>query len=400
MILKDTTSPFTPGRPVPLEFFVGRSGEIDRLVRKVRDSATARRVEVAFVTGERGIGKSSLASFVRHLGEKEHAALGVHALLGGVSTIEGAVKRIFDQLLKDHSEGKLFESFKGLFDKHIRKVGLFGISLEFDAPDRELRGLADNFSTALRNLLSKVPERKGLILILDDVNGLAGSEVFANWFKSLVDEISTARKPIPLCVFFVGLDERRRSLIARQPSLARVFDPVEIRAWSEDESREFFSSAFEKAGVQCSEKALSTMTTYAGGLPVLAHEIGDSAFSVDRDGAIDEEDAMNGVLAAADVVGRRYLDPMVYSSIRSPRYRAILRRMARELSYARFTRAQIRESLPREEKRVFDNFLTKMKKLSVIEEDPEKGRGCYRFSTLLHYLYFYMEADRAKEASE
>jgi hypothetical protein len=395
----DTTSPFTPGRPVPVEFFVGRAREIERLLRKVRDCAAVPRVEIAFVSGERGIGKSSLASFVRYVAEKEHAAIGVHALLGGIASIEGTVKRVFDQMLKDHSDGKLLESLKGLFGKHVRKVGLFGITLEFDAPERELRGLADGFSSALRNLLDKLPDRESVILILDDINGLAGSQDFANWFKSLVDEISTSRKPIPLCVFFVGLDERRRSLIASQPSLARVFDPVDIPAWSDDESRSFFESTFKKAGMECSAESLDTMTRYAGGLPVLAHEIGDAAFAADRDGAVDHSDAAQGVLAAADVVGRRYLDPMVYSSLRSPRYRAILRRMARELSYERFTRAQIRESLPSEERRVFDNFLGKMKKLGVVVEDPEKGRGSYRFSTLLHYLYFSMEASRAHKVA-
>lgn len=400
MMWKDTTSPFTPGRPVPLEFFVGRAPEIERLLRKVRDCVAARRIEVAFVSGERGIGKSSLASFVRHVAEKEHAAIGVHALLGGVGTVEDAVKRVFDQMLKDHSEGRQFESLKGLFGKHIRKVGLFGITLEFDAPERELRGLANNFSTALRSLLDKLPDRKCIILILDDINGLAGSEIFANWFKSLVDEISTSRKPIPMCVFFVGLDERRRSLIENQPSLARIFDPVDIHAWSKEESRQFFKNGFAKAGMDCSSKSLDTMTEYAGGLPVLAHEIGDAVFSAAHESPVSETDANSGVLAAADIVGRRYLDPIVYSSIRSLRYRAILRRMAGELSYEQFTRAQIRESLPEEEKSVFDNFLTKMKKLGVIEEDPEAGRGCYRFSTLLHYLYFYKEAVRAKEVSE
>ena len=35
-----------------------------------------------------------------------------------------------------------------------------------------------------------------------------------------------------------------------------------------------------------------------------------------------------------------------------------------------------------------------MKKLSVVVEDTEEGRGHYRFNTLLHYLYFAMEAGK------
>ena len=34
--------------------------------------------------------------------------------------------------------------------------------------------------------------RRALFLILDDINDLAGSEEFANWLKSMVDEIATS----------------------------------------------------------------------------------------------------------------------------------------------------------------------------------------------------------------
>ncbi|MBI4459701.1 MAG: ATP-binding protein [Acidobacteria bacterium] len=87
---KDTSSPFTPGLPVPPEFFVGRLGEINRLRKKVARSASGR-LEVGFLIGERGIGKSSLASFVKLLSEREHGMLGLHTFLGGVDSLEEMV---------------------------------------------------------------------------------------------------------------------------------------------------------------------------------------------------------------------------------------------------------------------------------------------------------------------
>ncbi|MFH1574426.1 MAG: hypothetical protein ABIG68_10605 [Acidobacteriota bacterium] len=45
-------SPFTPGRPVPVEFFVGRLPEIDRMVRSVRQVAQGKQ-ENLFLGGER-----------------------------------------------------------------------------------------------------------------------------------------------------------------------------------------------------------------------------------------------------------------------------------------------------------------------------------------------------------
>jgi len=394
-MVRDATSPFTPGRPVPVEFFVGRQAEIERLRQKVRNAVGGRRIEVAFVSGERGIGKSSLASFVRYLCEKDPGTLGIHAFLGGVDTVQDAVKKVFDGLLKETVETTFFESIKGLFGKHVREVGLFGISVEFAPEERELKTLANNFAPALQNLLDRLKDkRNGIVLILDDINGLAGSAEFANWFKSFVDEVSTSQRALPLCVIFVGLDERRHSLIRVQPSLARVFEPVDIRAWSDVESRGFFENAFRKANMRCEPEALDLLTRYAGGFPVLAHEIGDAAFSANQDDHIGMQDAIEGVVAAAEIVGRRYLDPIVYKSMRSERYRAILRRMAKELKHERFTRAELRGSLPEDERGVFDSFLKKMKALGVLVEDPAGERGSYRFTNRLHHLYFSLQAEK------
>lgn len=281
---KDIDSPFTPGLPVAVEFFVGRMSEVTSLRNKVKKTL-AGRLEIVFLYGERGIGKSSLASFVDYLCDRELQVLGLHTFLGGVKTLEEMVRRIFDRLLKESVDTSMYERVKTFFGDNIHELGLFGISVEFGAPEKDLRRLVHDFAPALRNLIEKLgDEKKGILLILDDINGLANSEEFANWLKSLVDEISTSRKPLPLCLILVGLEERRQALIKLQPSLARVFDLVEIRAWSDDETRKFFGAAFSKVAMTIDADALQLLSRYAGGLPVLAHELGDAAFNVDTDG--------------------------------------------------------------------------------------------------------------------
>jgi len=101
---RDVNSPFTPGLPVPVEFFVGRLEEVKQLRDKAVSVLTGR-LEVGFLVGERGIGKSSLASFVRYLCERDNQVLGLHTFLGGVTSLEEMVRRVFDRLLKE-SVGK------------------------------------------------------------------------------------------------------------------------------------------------------------------------------------------------------------------------------------------------------------------------------------------------------
>jgi hypothetical protein len=397
---KDTSSPFTPGIPVPVEFFVGRIKEVERL--KTKFTSTERgRLEVGFLTGERGIGKSSLASFVRFLSEREHQMIGLHTFLGGVISLEEMVRRVFDRLLKESVETSWHEKMKDFFGSKIRQVGLFGISVEFEASTQDLKRMVHDFAPALRNLIDRLrDEKKGILLVLDDINGLASSTDFANWLKSLVDEIATSQKPLPLFLLLVGIEERRQELIRSQPSLARVFDLVEIRTWSKDETKTFYKNAFSKVNIDVEEKALDALTRFAGGLPVLAHEIGDAAFSLDKDGRIDESEALKAITVAADIVGRKHLEPQVFQAIRSKRYRSILRKLARTPFEVRFKRSEMRDHLSGEEVRVFDNFLRRMSQLGVVSKDSEKGAGAYYFTNLLHYLYFWMEAERAKEVRE
>ncbi len=97
------SSPFTPGQRVPIEFFVGRVREIERLRSLVRAAARGK-FKIGFVTGERGIGKTSLVSFVRHLSEKDDRVAGAHVFLGGAKDVPDMIRRTLDRLLKENVE--------------------------------------------------------------------------------------------------------------------------------------------------------------------------------------------------------------------------------------------------------------------------------------------------------
>ena len=390
------SSPFRPGQPIPIEFFVGRRKEVEHLHGMVKASVRGN-FKIGFVSGERGMGKSSLAHFVRVLAEHESKTVGCHVFLGGVHELEEMLRRTFDRLLKDSMDKPWHESIKSFFGNRIRKVGLFGVTLELNLAGDDLSMLAHDFVPSISQLLAQLKDRNAaLLLILDDMNGLATSEVFANWLKSIVDEIATSRRKIPLCVLFVGLEERRRELVRNQPSLARVFELIDITPWSDDEVREFYKRAFESAGATVSDDDLSVLASFTGGLPVLAHELGDAVWRTTQSLPIDENDIAKAVVLAAEVIGRKLLEPQIFQAIRSERYRSILRKMAVEVEPPdlRFQRTELLARLTEAEKRVMDNFLRRMRELGALETDPEV-RGGYRFPNILHALYFMMEAARA-----
>ena len=257
--------------------------------------------------------------------------------------------------------------------------------------------IAHDFVPSVRRLMDRLSQdRQALLLILDDINGLASSQEFTNWLKSIVDEIATSEQGLALCLLVVGLEERRQELVRVQPSLARVFELIDIKPWSEKEAREFYERTFQGSSATIAEKDLGLMVQFTGGLPVLAHEIGDAVWRAAPHTMISSEDVWAGIVNAAEVVGRKLLEPQVFQALRSDRYRSILRKMADRPMELQFRRQDLSAKLTADEKKVMDNFLRRMKVLGALVSDEQAGRGGYRFVNQLHALYFWMESQRAK----
>lgn len=388
------SSPFTPGSPASAESFVGREAEIERVQGLVR-AARRGRVRVGFVSGERGIGKSSLAGFVRRLAERRDDVVGCHVYLGGVQDLAGMLQRTLDRLLKDSIGRPWHRQMLDSLGARVRSVGLFGATLELRLSNDDIGVVERNFAYSVREFLKKTGKDKSLLLILDDFNGLAGSAHFANWLKSTVDEIATSSQTTRLCMLMVGLEERRRELIEQQPSLARVFELVDVVPWSDEEVAKFYQRSFKSADAVLSSRSVRALVEFTGGLPVLAHEIGDAVWRSATGPMITRLDIAQGTGLAARAVGAKYLEPRILAAIRSERYRSILDQIVQG-PRIQFTRAEALRRLSNDDRRALDNFLRRMTKLGGLEAVPEV-RGGYRFPNRLSQLYFRMAATTASD---
>lgn len=388
-------SPFSPGRPVQPEYFVARIKEIQRLERAVRQTVSGRNENV-FITGQRGIGKSSLAGFIRYLAEKKHSLIGSHCFLGGVRSLGDMMGVIFQRLLQDCPDKSVFDKLREVFGGYIKGLTLFGVGVEFTRNKGELRTLVDNFLPVMRKIYDQIqPDgRKGLALILDDMNGISDVPQFSQFLKSFVDELATSGKPLPIFLVLVGLPERRDELIKHQPSVARIFDVIDLLAMSKSESEEFFMDMFGRQNVTVASEALSLMVQPSGGFPMLMHEVGDAVFWQDTDNHIDDADAKQGIIEAAEKVGKNYIDAQVSSVLRSRTYSSILWRIGKKLPLGTtFKRQELLKEAPEKEQKNLDNFLRRIKKLGII--DDTEAQGEYRFVNPLYHLYVWFEANKA-----
>ena len=388
-------SPFSPGRPVQPEYFVARIKEIQRLERAISQTVSGRN-ENLFITGPRGIGKSSLAGFALHLAEK-HSLIGSHCILGGIRSLEEMMGRIFQRFLQDCMDENLFRKFKEVFKKYIKSVSFFGMGVEFTEDKSELRTLVNNFLPAMQKIYTEAQDsgKKGLVLVLDDLNGITDVPQFSQYIKSCVDELALSTHRFPLLLLLVGLPQRRKELIKHQPSVARIFDIIDLPPMSNSETEDFFRNMFDRQYISVTSDALSLMVGLSGGLPMLMHEVGDAVFWQDKDRCIDEQDALRGIEQAAQDVGRKYIAPQEAKLFKNKTYASILQKIHKKAPLGgTFNRQQILEALPSSERKNLDNFLQRSRKLGIIE--AYQSHGEYKFVNPLHQLYAWHEAKNKK----
>ena len=397
MTIENDNSPFTPGNPVSAELFTGRTRQIQEVAYYLKQAAFGK-LENVFLAGDRGIGKSSFASVARRLAQDDCNLASVHVHLGHVSTIDELVRRILQELVKEGFNQPWYARVSDFVGNYVqvRRVGVLGvIDLEFRPAPEELSRLSDNFPEVLGEFIAHITrEKSGVVIVLDDINGLAESTRFANWYKSFVDTIATNRnyQKYPALFMLCGIPERRFQMIARQPSVARIFRVLELERLSDEEVRDFFIRAFESISVTVEDDAAQLIVEYSSGLPVMMQEIGEATFWVNQNGVVNWDDAASGISLAAINVGHKYLHPSVYNALRSQRYQTIIRKIAQDSAEMTFTSEQMADILTPGEFNVYDDLLGTMRELGIVERDTLAGRGAYKYTNPIYPLYMWMEA--------
>ncbi|MEW5923087.1 MAG: hypothetical protein AB1746_03785 [Candidatus Zixiibacteriota bacterium] len=390
-------SPFYPGQPVPVELFVGRQDQISRIMERGAGQVKHGKPVAIFTQGEYGIGKSSLATFVQFLAEKDYGLHGIYAPLGGCQNINDIASAVLEATIRSGAfNPKRSEKIRNWLGKYIGDQNIFGFSLNLaslkrDAPQLSTaHGMLSFFGETMKRL--EDDGVNGIFLILDEINGITSDPLFGNFIKSLVDSNAMSKKPVPLLLMLCGVEDRRREMIQKHPPVDRIFDVVDISSMSKHEMEEFFTRAFASVQIRVEASALDILTFNAAGFPKIMHLIGDAAYWRDKDQIIDDDDAMNAVLIAAEDVGKKYVDQQVYKALRSEAYRKILKKIARlDISPSiSFTKEKVVGGLSDSEKRKFNNFLRKMKQLKVLKAGD--ARGEYVFTMRMVYLYIWMQS--------
>lgn len=385
-------SPFYPGQPVPVELFVGRREEIERISRAASQVATGK-PQAVFIQGDYGIGKTSLAKYIRLLFEEKYNLLGFHVMLGGGDTLEElAISTVQTLIQSPATKPTVTESIRNFLSRYIGDQSLMGVTIRLENLKKEAPDIRDGFLPFLRQIYQKIQnDYKGIILIFDEINGIANQAKFAHFIKSFVDGNAISDSPIPILLILCGTEEKYRTIVEKHKPVERIFDIAQIDIMNDVERDEFFTNAFQKVGITIESEAMYWFRLMSGGLPKLMHMIGDAAFWIVENKIINMETALKAVVNATGEVGRKFLDQQVYKALQSKDYHNILKKIAKRKSIdSVFKKSDIDKELNESEKKKFNNFIQRMKKLNVIVQGDQKGE--YVFRDRLTRMYCFMKA--------
>ncbi len=387
---------FQPDTPVNPENFEGRKDIIEECMFGLNQAVNSYSKHF-FVTGKRGMGKSSLASYIKECAKRKYKMVGVHVYNDGVHTTEDLITHIIEETLKEIASEKWSDKIYDKFKNHVESMDFLGCSIKFKPQDETLiKHVKNNFASFLVDLIKHFDDKNGIFIVIDDINGLTDTPEFAFWYKSFADSLATNfRGEANIAIMLTGYEEKLEKLYYHNPSFTRIFKHLYLNPLSDVEVAEFYKNSFKKLNVEIDENALKEMVYFSSGFPTMMQEIGAGIFwNIDEEEKIDKEIALAGIIRAGEEIGFKYLKPALDSSIRSEKYLSIFNKLGYDYldnypgeEYT-FRKKEFIEKLDENESKVFSDFLRKARELGIIEFTGAKKSGHYKFTNNLYSLYF------------
>lgn len=419
-------NPFEPFAPVNPGSFVGRLDELRRLKSALLQTGAGKPVNF-MITGERGIGKTSLLNYLKHAAEGriqvEQTKLSfvvVDTDVDQSTTQLGLIAKIelgLEKAIGRHEAARAFIKDIWGFLQRV-EAGGFKLAAARTASD-EL--LLDEFAYSLAETANRVcsdvdahtlltTKADGILILIDEADNGSRALQLGSFFKLLAERLQ--RRSCNRVMFgLAGLPELRKVMHESHPSSLRIFDELVLDRLSKEEVNTVIDLCLEEANksnavaTSIAADGRRVLVTYSEGYPHFIQQFGYSAFASDRDNIIDRQDVRDGAFGprgAFEQIGDRYYRNDFYKKIQKESYRKVLRIMAENLD-AWVTKQQIRAKFKGSDS-VLDNAIKALRDRKIIR--PKEGElGVYRlqhaaFAAWIRYYTADPEALEHPTASE
>ena len=295
---KRFVDPFFPNRPVDdPQRFEGRESKVEEIIDSLYQSAHGNPVHT-IITGERGIGKSSLLSQAfllsrgdNRLAEKFQIDTGVEKFdfvsvwVDAVKdqTLENLVERIFSELAS--SILKFVKGFKLELEWFIKIK-------EKDPKDKSISDLVDAFIRQIEKVYEKdvlKNDKQGIIIFIDEFDRLEPDSGIASFLKLTCEKLS--RVGLKQVIFFAaGIKGAVQKFEEEHASVLRTLRDIPLDRFEYDESKEILTSGFERVKHEFDDNIFMPAYKVSAGFPEPLHLIGSEILAVDTDYKLDMAD--------------------------------------------------------------------------------------------------------------
>jgi hypothetical protein len=398
-------NPFAPNSPVHSGMFVGRVPELVKL-ESCLVQTKAGSPSNFMLTGERGIGKSSLLNYIKDVAEgmegiddTKVAFLAIDTDIDPNTTQLGLIEKIklgLDKTLGETESGREFLKQSWEFLKRVEASGFKLRSTEQSVTDERL---LEEFAYSLAGVADRVcgegessifgAHFDGILILVDEADNASAQLSLGSFFKLLTERLQ--RRGCNRVAFGIaGLPELRNVLAASHPSSLRLFEELVLGRLSISESQRVIDMGLERANqlneaqTAITADARHHLAYYSEGYPHFIQQFAFSAFATDSDNLIDVDDVMAGgfgTRGALELIGDRYYRDSYYTKIQKESYRQVLRIMADKLD-GWVTKKEIKAKFKGPES-TLDNALFALRDRQIILA-KEGERGVYR---LLHKAF-------------
>lgn len=421
--MKAKINPFRPNSPVNPGMFVGRIEELDRLEMSLFQTL-ADQPEHFMITGERGIGKTSMLMYLKDVavggipidGHK-FKYLVVETDINKATTQLDLIKKIelsLNRKLQKTEPGRNFLKDAWGFLKRVRIMDS-GIHDSEAITSEEL--LTEEFAYSLANIVDRICDETkenifkskydGVLLLIDEADNSDQKLNFGSFFKLLIERLQRLGCNRVL-VGLAGLPELRDVLVCSHPSSLRIFEEIELNRLSKTEVQGVINICINKASklnkteISISTEAVDLIEKLAEGYPHFIQQFGHSAFASDTDNKIDLEDVQKGAYGkngALELIGSRYYRNDFYSRIGKDNYRQVLRIMANQLD-GWVTKKEIREQFKGTETTLSNAIKALRDRHIIISKEGSKGVYRLQHKGFALWIKIYADPDFLKEQSK
>jgi hypothetical protein len=390
-------NPFSPTAPIPPEYFGGRSQELMIILRALNQTGHDSQQNI-LITGERGIGKSSLAHWARHVAENpsvseecDHKFATAYYTLddkdGIAELCHGTVEKLNRTIGQGLSE-RFFEKLRR-WDCSI-KLNFWLGSTEV-GPSKHGRTESDHsrvrqdYVKLLEALDEELSEKgyNGILIIIDELNKIRASENVGAFFKKVAEDlISDGYRNIMFLI--VGLPWIEEKIAADDLSCVRIFAHVSLGPMAPEESAEVIDKALDGTGVTIEEAAKRNLIEYAGGYPYFLQQMCFDSFEEKDDEVISSADVFGGVAASLLQFDRTFFG-RVLREAEGKNYQKLIEVLA---DSAQPEGMRVIEIQKKSKVKGAAQYLPKLLKDGVISS-PKKGR--YKLASKAFELYVFVE---------